>query len=93
LSATRGRIARSRRRLNPAWGLSGGSSESQPTYGVTIAPLSESAPDHIVVGDVVYFLPGDKTCHLTIGTRVKVLYAEQEDGRKVVEKVAAVLEH
>jgi hypothetical protein len=24
---------------------------------------------------------------------VKVLYAEQEDGRKVVEKVAAVLEH
>lgn len=93
LASTRARIARCRRRLNPAWGFSGASDDGLPTTrrrGLAVAPLTSAHPDRIVLGDVELFLSDGTTCPHQIGTRLEVFYVELADGRRFVEHITAL---
>ena len=90
VTSTRSRIAMCRRRLNPAWGLSGASDDGRPTKsrrGLVVAHLTAAHPDRIVLADVELFLSDGTSCPHRIGSRLEVFYVELADGRRFVERI------
>ena len=57
--------------------------------GVIVGPLKEVHPDRITVGDSTFFLRDGVACRHTSGTRVQVVYTEQ-DGRRDVDLIAPI---
>jgi hypothetical protein len=58
--------------------------------GVVIAPLQACFPFLIIVPDLVLFLRNWKTCAYAPGTRVQIVYAENDDGVNDVVSIHAV---
>ena len=94
ISETRYRIAASRRHLNPALALTGGSDdgEREPenlhthlrrVRGAILATLEETHSDYLVLSDHSrIFLTPNLRCSYPAGTRLHIVYAES-DGQKV----------
>lgn len=57
--------------------------------GVIVAPLKESHPDRIIVGDRVLFLRDGTTCTYAVGTPLEVIFTEQ-DGRSLTDRITPV---
>lgn len=89
LVATRYRIAVGRRRLNPAFALSGASSSPSSDgrrRGVLYAELREIHPDRLVVGETVLYLTDGIGCPYPTGSFLEILYTER-DGRRNVDSI------
>jgi hypothetical protein len=53
------------------------------------APLNESRPGRIIVGDRVLFLRNGTTCTYVVGTPLEVTFT-QENGRSLVDKITPI---
>lgn len=62
-------------------------SRSQPARGLIVAPLVESHPDRIVVGDRILFLRKGRDCPYALGTNLEVVYTPL-NGREEVDRIA-----
>ena len=94
LSETRHRIAASRRRLNPALALTGGSDDGarepetshiqiRRASAAILGTLEETHSDHIVLNDQSrILLTPTVRCSYPVGTRLHIVYAES-DGQKI----------
>ena len=66
-------------------------SSSRPiAFGVLSAPLKESHPDRIIMGDRVLFLRNGTTCTYAVGTTLEVTFTEQQDGRSFADQITPV---
>jgi hypothetical protein len=66
-----------------------GDEPARIAQGVIYAPLIESHPDRIVVGDRTLFLREGITCYYALGANLEVLYTEQ-NGRGEAESITVV---
>jgi hypothetical protein len=57
--------------------------------GMIFAPLNESRPGRIIVGDRVLFLRNGTTCTYVVGTPLEVTFT-QENGRSLVDKITPI---
>ena len=66
-------------------------SDASSVCGVTIAPLRACFPYLIILApDSVFFLRHGTTCAYGPGTRIQVVYAENDDGVMDVVSIQAV---
>jgi hypothetical protein len=66
-----------------------GANGDMPPRGVLYAPLIETHPDRIVVGDCTLFLGDGMACSYPLGTPLDVEYVEQ-NGRRRAEKITPI---
>lgn len=89
LSTTYGLIARSRRLLNPAFGMSGAADDTadKPSgrlaNGVIYASLQKVHADRIVVGEETLYLTDGLVCSAAPGAYVEVIYTDRRGRREV----------
>ena len=79
-------LARSRAALvaSPEMNAASG---SQPARGVMVGALKEVHPDRIVIGESILFLRSGMRCSHPPGTRLQVIYTEQ-NGRREVDEIS-----